>query len=462
MAPQPSKAPEKAGNDHASDHAGPIGPPSGLDSIPTQYISEQGLRQMLKNIGYDEAREDTYRLKGVQLIDSVRESLQLPVKTFDTAAMYYHKFRIRYPSSEYNYEDVALASLFVACKVEDTIKKSKEILCAAHNLKQLHDNKTADDKIFEQPSRFTVGLERHILETIGFDFRAQYPQKLLIKLVRSMFSGHQGRGESREDENKFFRLAYDMSIDLYKTFAPIKESTFTLVLAILELTVLLTGESPERLQQFRGAALHTNRTSIIETMLDLMDLYTQFAKHTKVGPRFDKQKLLDVKIDINGLMSKERCQRHYGWCERCVKEAPEALHHPITPGSATSPPGSSSNSVKRKVTASEGTLRFVFDAELARKERELISEHHNDEYEEYEVEVEETIPRESESSSSRHHHSHSSRSSSNHHHGSSSRNHHGSRDHNNDHGWAPYQRNRHGGHPDRPPKGRKGGGGGHY
>lgn len=34
---------------------------------------------MLKSIGNDEAREDGYRLKGIQLIDSVRQSLQLCV-----------------------------------------------------------------------------------------------------------------------------------------------------------------------------------------------------------------------------------------------------------------------------------------------------------------------------------------------------------------------------------------------
>lgn len=62
--------------------------------------------------------------------------------------MYYHKFRIRFPSSEYNYEDVALASLFTACKVEDTIKKSREILCAAHNLRYPNDHKTPDDKVY--------------------------------------------------------------------------------------------------------------------------------------------------------------------------------------------------------------------------------------------------------------------------------------------------------------------------
>lgn len=32
-------------------------------------------------------------------------------------------------------QDAAAAALFAACKIEDTLKKSKEILCAAYNLK---------------------------------------------------------------------------------------------------------------------------------------------------------------------------------------------------------------------------------------------------------------------------------------------------------------------------------------
>ncbi|KAK3687443.1 hypothetical protein B0T22DRAFT_439074 [Podospora appendiculata] len=436
MASHAAKEPAPTSNGPAAgDAQPPLGPDSGLSSIPTQYIQEQSLRQMLKNIGYDEAREDNYRLKGVQLIDSVRQSLKLPVKTFDTAATYYHKFRIRFPSAEYNYEDVALASLFVACKVEDTIKKSREILCAAHNLKQPHDHKTPDDKIFESPSRFTVGLERHILETIGFDFRVQYPQKLLIKMVRKLYSKANTGSDSAEQH--FLRLAYDMSIDLYKTFAPIKHSTFTIVLAIVELTALLTDTSTEAIKEFGPTRWHSDRGCVLEAMLDLLDLYTQFAKSTKVGTQIELDKLMAVKIDVNKAMSKDRHNRYYGWCERCVQEPPETLTG--TPGSATSPGtnNSISGTVKRTGKATE-TLRFVFDAEKARRERDLVALYHNDEEEEYEVEVEEPI-RESESR-------HPSRSA--HPHRS-----HGHGHGNNDHGWAPYRSGRQGHHSDRP-KGR--------
>ena len=69
------------------------------------------------------------------------------MRTFDTAAVYYHRFRLRHRESEYNMHDSAMASLFLACKVGDTIKKSRDILCAAYNLKNPDHPTTPDDKV---------------------------------------------------------------------------------------------------------------------------------------------------------------------------------------------------------------------------------------------------------------------------------------------------------------------------
>jgi CTD kinase subunit beta len=289
-------------------------------------------------------------------------------------------------------------------------------------------------KIFEAPSRFTVGLERHILETIGFDFRVQYPQKLLIKMVREMFPREEFNkgGEGR----RFLQVAYDMSIDLYKTFAPIKQTTFTMVLAILELTALVLETSPEKAKRFKTAtAWHAERACVLETMLDLLDLYTQFPKSTKIGSQFDLKKLINVKIDINATVTQEKHQRYHGWCDRC---GPDVLDtRSVTPGSAISPATNSSlpggSSVKRKRAASEGTQRFVFDVEEARREKSIVARYFTDEYEEHEIEVEEPIKEPEPRQSSR----------SNHPHRNHSHNH-------TDYGWSPYPRNsRHGHHNDR-------------
>lgn len=288
--------------------------------------------------------------------------------------------------------------------------------------------------MFEVPSRFTVGLERHILETIGFDFRVQYPQKLLIKMVRQMFSRE---GCAKDSEGRrFLQVAYDMSLDLYKTFAPVKQTTFTMVVAMLELTALLLETGPDKTEKLKEVtARHTQKACVVETILDLLDLYTQFPKSTKIGARFDLKKLMDVKIDINNMVAKERHQRYHGWCDRC---GPDVLDtRSVTPGSAISPATNSSlqgsSSAKRKRAASEGTQRFVFDAGEARREREVVARYFNDEYEEHEIEVEEPIKEPEPKQSSRNSHPHRS-------HGQNHA----------DYGWAPYHRSgRHGHHSDR-------------
>jgi CTD kinase subunit beta len=98
---------------------GRIGPPTSFIQVAKPYIFEQTIQECLKTTGVSQAREDTIRLAGVQWIDSVRKALKLwetfvverrrnadmnrPVRTFDTAVIYYHKFRLVHTDTEYSY-----------------------------------------------------------------------------------------------------------------------------------------------------------------------------------------------------------------------------------------------------------------------------------------------------------------------------------------------------------------------
>ncbi|KAJ4385746.1 RNA polymerase II C-terminal domain kinase beta subunit [Gnomoniopsis smithogilvyi] len=404
----------------------PKGPSPGNIALSTQYRFEQNIRRLQKEYGCDPAREDSYRIQGVQLIDSVRQALRLPVKTFTTACTYYHLFRLCHRDAEYNYQDASLAALFMACKVEDTIKKSKEILCAAYNIKNPDHPTTQDDKAFDSPHKIIIGLERHILETIGFDFRARYPQKILVKTVRRLYNSTDGRD--------VIPMAYDMSIDMYRTFSPIKASSFTMVLAVIELTALLNDRDVERIRSLDLDRYHTTRHSVVEVMLDLLDLYTQFSKHTTVGMKFELSKFIDIKIKLNQEVddSEGAVRRFDVWCDKC--EDDEKIRYPITPGSATSPATTGSwPGGKRPMSGQEPqTMRFVYDAEEARREREVNDEYTKEEWEEYEIEVEEKLP----DPEPRPHHNGRDRGRRNHH----------------EH-WGPYPRSR----QDRHKGGRKGG-----
>lgn len=53
-------------------------------------------------------------------------------------------------------QDAAAAALFTACKIEDTLKKSREILCAAYNMKlNQSDHLSPDDPVCLPLGHFT-------------------------------------------------------------------------------------------------------------------------------------------------------------------------------------------------------------------------------------------------------------------------------------------------------------------
>ena len=132
----------------------PNGPPPGQMKVTQPFISEQCIRHMMAQNGGEPTRDAQLAVSGVQLIDNVREHLQLfvphpfpprafvsgprrnllptllkadlssrPVRTFNTACTYFHRFRLVFRDTEYNWQDAAISCLFLACKVEDTIKK---------------------------------------------------------------------------------------------------------------------------------------------------------------------------------------------------------------------------------------------------------------------------------------------------------------------------------------------------
>lgn len=79
--------------------------------------------------------------------------------------------------------------------------------------------------MFEAHSKVIIGLERLMLEASGFDFRNRSPQRLVLKLCKA----YKLRRES------VARTAYKMSLDLYRTFAPLKQTTPTMAIACVEL-----------------------------------------------------------------------------------------------------------------------------------------------------------------------------------------------------------------------------------
>lgn len=92
--------------------------------------------------------------------------------------------------------------------------------------------------MFENHAKIIIGIERLMLEASGFDFRNRYPQRLVIKLAK-VYSA---------DKVSVGKTAYKMSLDLYRTFAPLKQTTPTMAIACVELAGRVLGKPAAELE----------------------------------------------------------------------------------------------------------------------------------------------------------------------------------------------------------------------
>ncbi|CAJ2514021.1 Uu.00g021400.m01.CDS01 [Anthostomella pinea] len=337
-------------------------PPLGAIKVSRQYFYELTIRRKLANHGNDATRETNYRLQGINLIQEVRTALGMPINTYTAACTFYHRFRLKYPGSEYNCNDAALACLWAACKSEDTLKKSKEILCASYNIKNPGSHTHPDDKIFENQAKMLIGLERHIIETLRFDFRVRYPQTILCKLVKEIA----GSGTLAK---QFYGMAFQMSVDMYKTFAPMKQTTFTCAVMVAQLTSLITNQFRDKFMALDFAKYHTRLHFVSEIMLDVLDLYTDHHNSTLLGKVFDVQVFINVKIRVNAKLEESRTARYFNYCAKCFSNPAPPSPSDGSPASPHSTAGTNST-IKRGTRRPDETIRFLFDAAEARHEHE--------------------------------------------------------------------------------------------
>lgn len=108
--------------------------------------------------------------------------------------------------------------------------------------------------MFEERSKIIIGLERLMLEASGFDFRNRYPQRLVLKIAKHY----------NIEKETIGKTAYNMSMDLYRTYAPLKQTTTTLAMACVELSARVFCQAVPELEA--GTDYKRWQTSRLEVM----------------------------------------------------------------------------------------------------------------------------------------------------------------------------------------------------
>jgi CTD kinase subunit beta len=230
-----------------------------------------------------------------------------------------------------------------------------------------------------------------MLEASGFDFRNRHPQECLVKLLKHY---------SYQKTDAVVKLAYQISLDLYRTWAPLKQTTAAMAYACLELAGRLQGEENEFV--WRGTDYGKwgiERGMVMESLLDLLELYTHHRSQTVIGPDFPVDRFLEVRIPLNQESEEKNIPRYCAWVEREGQEANGvngtngAKSMNVSPRDVASPRRASANSgagaaggtpgsgasgmataVRQRVgeRGREGTVRFILNPDRERDEQAVI------------------------------------------------------------------------------------------
>ena len=140
--------------------------------------------------GIDYLTEIRYRKEGAKFIQSSVKELGLTYDTMATGCVFFHRFFMHHSFEKFNRWVMSSACLFLAGKVEETPKLSKDVVRTAKNLLNSDQFKSYGSAPLDEMLLY----EKILLQTIKFDFNITHPYKFILKYAKQ-FRGDKKRKE---------------------------------------------------------------------------------------------------------------------------------------------------------------------------------------------------------------------------------------------------------------------------
>jgi hypothetical protein len=117
------------------------------------------------------------RRESCNFIARVARRLNFPYRTIASAQLYFHLFFSLHPHTDYPPMDIALTTLLVASKAEETFQRIRQILVAAY--RTLHPQAEGEVRIIEEHRVRVTQYEHLVLEAIDYNFAVRHAHEVL-------------------------------------------------------------------------------------------------------------------------------------------------------------------------------------------------------------------------------------------------------------------------------------------
>ncbi|KAJ3408498.1 hypothetical protein HDV05_004957 [Chytridiales sp. JEL 0842] len=150
------------------------------------YFLKADLLARLARFGIQRSEEQQMRLRQCSLVRKVCRKLGFPFKTFTTAQNLFHRYFAFNDVRAFELNDITAACILAACKIEETVKKARDIILAMHRITEGVEL-DFDSPVVELRKKKLIQIEKIILETICFDVhQLRHAQTFVVKFVKML------------------------------------------------------------------------------------------------------------------------------------------------------------------------------------------------------------------------------------------------------------------------------------
>ncbi|KAK9465624.1 cyclin-like protein [Lipomyces arxii] len=269
------------------------------------YLTSSQIKSLVQQTN-NSARDLQPKLQAFSLILSIGNYMRFPIRTMGTAMILFQRFYLFNSLHDFPVmNDTAHACLFVAAKMEDTLKKLKDILLASYYLKHpAGPDISVDSPVIEDQRRKLISLERHVLETMSFDFRIKHPQPYIIKITKHL-----------KYPATVAETAWLASIDSYRTLAPLKATPHAIALACIYIAATLFQQDTSIIEPAKYYYVHIRflraQADYADVILEILELYIDSLAQTLLHAKYKSaEQFMSMRIDVNKRLNYAR-ERNY-------------------------------------------------------------------------------------------------------------------------------------------------------
>ncbi|KAJ2510432.1 RNA polymerase II C-terminal domain kinase beta subunit [Coemansia sp. RSA 1939] len=174
-------------------------------------------------------------------IKEIARKMGFPARTASTAQLLVYRTYIYRPTTRIGSTDLATGCLLVSSKMEETIKKLRDIIAYSYVLLSKPQSSQSDPKqvassVIDKMRPNVMNAEQLILEAIGYDFRTSHTHLLFVKLAKMA-------GLTRE--SAVATSGWAILLDAYFTTLPIQYPSTVISAGSLVLAWCINADEPK-------------------------------------------------------------------------------------------------------------------------------------------------------------------------------------------------------------------------